>query len=84
MNLRRSRGAEGRGELFWVSCLHLYPLAPRCFRQPHFFRNIHSVCGIKRVIELMLTRTERAMAKKRLAFVEAFVQELDAKMEMEF
>ncbi len=42
------------------------------------------MCGIKRVIELMLTRTERAMAKKRLAFVEAFVQELDAKMEMEF
>ena len=47
------------------------------FSTTTLFRNIHSVCGIKRVIELMLTRTECAMAKKRLAFV----QELDAEME---
>ena len=68
----------GQGKYF-VCLFSPYLLAPWCFRQPHFL-NVHSVCGIKRVIELMLTRNERAMAKKRLVFVEAFVKELDAEM----
>jgi len=40
----------------------------------------HDLDGCKRVIELMLTRTGRAIAEQRLAFVEAFIQQLDAEM----
>lgn len=75
-DLMDETGALG---IVWT-CMNAGRLDATSYREARERIVKHDLQGCQRVIELMLTRTGRRMARQRLAFVEAFVRELDSEM----